>query len=89
MTYDPFSATGDSVIAPSRFTFAVVPDDIAKLDAVTKAIYVGIGGDVVVRSIDADADVTFRNVQAGTILDVRCAHVRATGTTAAGIVGLA
>ena len=55
----------------------------------TKAIYVGGQGDVTLRAIESDADVTFRNVPSGAILDVRTANIRATGTTATDIVGLA
>lgn len=89
MTFDPFDAASDSLTAPARRTFAITPDDQAELSVVSKAIYVGIGGDVVLRTVDSDTDVTFANVQNGTILDLRCLHVRATGTSAAGIVGLA
>ena len=54
-----------------------------------KALYVGTGGDIVLRGVGFTSDVTFRNVASGQILDVRASHVRATGTTAADIVALA
>ena len=49
----------------------------------------GTGGTLVVRGVDASADVTFRNVAAGQVLEVRARYIRATGTTAADLVALA
>ena len=89
MAIDPFASTVDSPTAPASYCFAVVPHDTNDVPRVTKAIYVGQGGDVTVRSIDGDADVTFVDVPAGMVLDVRVIAVRATGTTASDIVGLA
>ncbi|MEE4200897.1 spike base protein, RCAP_Rcc01079 family [Erythrobacter sp.] len=86
---DPFAASTDSVIAPARHAFAIIADDANDLALFTKALYIGTGGDLVVRPVDSDADVTFRNVQTGAILDVRCRAVRASGTSAADIVGFA
>lgn len=86
---DPFAPNSDSVFAPSRAPFAVVPSDTDPLPTVPKALYVGTAGDVALRGVGAGADVTFRNVGAGQMIDVRASHVRATGTTAADIVALA
>lgn len=86
---DPFHLTTDSLISPARQAFAVTPKDTQDLTLFTKAIYIGTGGNVVLRTIGSDADVTFTNVQSGSILDVRCTAVRASGTTASDIVGLA
>jgi len=89
MIDDPFRAQSDTAMAPAERCFAIMPDDSADLAMATKAIYVGQAGDVVLRSVNGGADVTFRNVPAGATLDVRVRAVRATGTTAADIVGLA
>jgi hypothetical protein len=89
MTIDPFAAAADSPIAPAELCFPIVPDDVSPLPRATKAIYLGAGGDVTVRTVRGDADVTFRNVPAGSVLDIRVIAVRATGTTAADIVALA
>ena len=86
---DPFTQNSDSVFAPSRAPFAIVPHDTDPLSTVPKALYVGTGGDLVLRGVGASADVTFRNVASGQLIDVRASHVRATGTTAADIVALA
>jgi len=79
----------DSPIAPAQNCFAIVPDDIQQLAHVTKALYVGGGGNLTCRALRSNADVTFTNVPSGYILDVRMVAVRATGTTAVGLVGLA
>lgn len=89
MPMDTFENSTDSLISPAQFCFAIAPNDTGDLDRVTKAIYVGQAGDVTLRALDNDNDVTFRNVASGAILDVRVRAVRATGTTAADIVGLA
>lgn len=89
MPKDTFQSTSDSVTAPASRCFEITPNDSVDLIEVTKAIYVGTGGDVTLRPLDGTSDVTFRNVQDGSILDVRVAALRVTGTTAADIVGLA
>lgn len=88
MIHDPFSKSVDSPTAPSRYCFTVVPDDVSLLPRATKAIYIGDEGDVTLLSVGGDQDVIFRNVPAGSILDVCVQAVRATGTTASSIIGL-
>ncbi|ODP39258.1 spike base protein, RCAP_Rcc01079 family [Sphingomonas turrisvirgatae] len=77
----------ERVTYPSRRVAAVTPHDSNALADVPKALYVGTGGNIALRAIDDSADVTFNNVPNGTILAVRASHVRATGTTASGIIG--
>jgi hypothetical protein len=89
MTTDLFASSADSPLAPSELCFAVQPDDTAALAFATKAIFVGTGGDVTLRTVRGSEDVTFRNVPDGAVIDVRVIAVRATGTTAADIVALA
>ena len=89
MANDIFARNSDSPSGPARRCFAVSPHDSDLLPVLTKAIYVGTGGDIVLRAAEDDADATFRSVPAGAILDVRVCAIRATGTTASDIVGLA
>lgn len=86
---DAFSRQADSPEAPSARPFAIVPSDAAPLANVPKALYIGTGGTVVLRTASGAADVTFKNLAGGQILPVRALYVRATGTTAADIVALA
>ena len=89
MTTDRYSAAAQSLIAPSDDFFAITPDDVAVLPRATKAIYVGTGGDVTVVSVRGDSPVTFAGVPDGAVLDLRVKAIRATGTTASNLVGLA
>lgn len=89
MPKDNFQNSSDSLIAPAQVCFHVTPHDTQELEAVTKAIYVGQGGDVTLRAVDSTSDTIFRNVQTGSILDVRVSAIRSTGTSASDIVGLA
>ncbi|MEM7703264.1 MAG: hypothetical protein AAF251_15105 [Pseudomonadota bacterium] len=89
MIKDPFANALESVVAPATDCFAITPDDSADLTTATKALFVGVGGDVVLRPVAGDTDVTFRNLPDGSVLDVRVRAIRSTGTTAGSLVGLA
>ena len=84
---DPFESYTDSLIAPAKHAFAITPDDNADLPMATKAIYVGTGGDLVIRLVDSAQDVTLVAVPAGSILPLRVKAMR-TISTASNIVGL-
>ena len=86
---DPFSHHADSAAAPSTNPFAVVPSNAVPLAAIPKALFVGTGGTLVLRTASGVADVTFKNCASGQIVPVRAQFVRATGTTASDIVALA
>lgn len=86
---DRFDTMVDTPSEPSRNAFPITPHATNEIDPLPKAVYIGTGGDLVGRSIEGGADVTFKNLQSGQILDVRFQYIRAIGTTAADIVGLA
>ncbi len=83
---DRFRSIGDSVAAPSRKPYRIVPSDSAALRIVPKGIYVGTGGDVTLRGVGAAEDVTYRNLPDASYIAVRASHVRATGTTASDMI---
>ncbi|MEL6540848.1 MAG: hypothetical protein AAFP79_15880 [Pseudomonadota bacterium] len=89
MLKDPFENALESVVAPATDCFSITPDDSEELQTATKALFIGVGGDVVIRSVAGETDVTFRNLPDGSVLDVRVRAVRSTGTTAGNLVGLA
>ncbi len=89
MTLDPFQNSANSLIAPARSAFPISPNDTNDLPEATRAIFVGEGGDITVRMVGNDSDSIFRNVSSGTLLPLRIKAVRANGTTAAQILGLA
>jgi hypothetical protein len=78
----------DHVSAPARRCIAVTPSDSDNLGAVTKAVYVGVEGDVSLVPIDNpdNAGILFKNVPSGSWLPVRARRIRATGTTATNLV---
>lgn len=86
---DRFEAQIDSASQPAREAFAITPHASNEVDPLPKAIFVGTGGNITLRAADSGADVVFRNVASGQILDVRARYVRASGTTATDLVGLA
>ena len=85
---DRFSGYADSVSAPATRAAAVVPNDTAELSEIPKALVVGTGGALVMRGAGGGADQIFKNVPSGAVLPFRAQYVRATGTTAADILGL-
>ncbi len=85
---DRFDAYATGLESPATDAFPVTPANGADLAQVTRAIYVGTAGHLVVR-MKAGATVTFKNVSSGAVLAVRAVGVEGTGTTATDIVGLA
>lgn len=85
MTFDPFAQFGGAPGMPARQAFAIVPGD--PLPALPAVIFVGRGGDVTLRAVDSETDVTYRDVPGGTYLTVRAAEIRAAGTTATDLIG--
>lgn len=86
---DHFDTRADSVFAPSRRPFPITPHDDAQVSPLPKALYVGTGGDVTLRGVDGSEDVVLRNLASGDRIEIRALFVRASGTTAQDIVGLA
>ena len=77
--------TADST-ASARRAAAVTPSDSTVLEN-TRALYVGVAGDVAVTLVEGGS-VTLVGVNAGTILPIQVVAVLATGTTATSIVAL-
>lgn len=83
---DQFRHDADDADNPSRRPYAIVPHDANPLPYLPKGIYVGTGGNVTLRGVDSDSDVTYRNLPDASYIAVRATHVRATGTTAADLI---
>ena len=84
---DQFKDYPTTLTSPATSAFAVVPSDTAPLTAITRALYVGQGGDISVEMQNGQI-VTYQNVQSGSILALRTIKIRASGTTASGIVAM-
>lgn len=84
---DSYEYFTKSILAPLDEAFSVTPSDTADLPYVTRSLMVTAAGDVSVVMKSGDT-VTLPGLEPGTIYPIRVARVRATGTTATGIVGL-
>lgn len=82
------AAQSDTIWSPGRNHAAVTTHNTNPLATVPKALFVGTGGNIALRAVDATADVLFKNVPSGFILPVRAQYVRTTNTTAADIVAI-
>ncbi len=84
---DKFSNFPTTPISPARSGAQVTPSDATALTQVSRALYVGQGGDLDVTLADGDT-VIFEAVPGGSLLPIRAEFVRASGTTASGIIAL-
>lgn len=78
--------TSDSTVS-SYSAAAVTPSDSTVI-LVTRALYVGVGGNIAVGMGYDSSQVTFVNVPTGSILPIQVSQVLATGTTATNIIAL-
>lgn len=76
-----------SMSYPAEHAEAVTPSDSTDLVVVSRALYVGVTGDVAV-VMASGAAVTFVGVAAGSLLPIRVSRVKATATTATSILAL-
>lgn len=85
---DIFANHADQVSAPATRAVTVTPHDTAPLTDIPKALFVGSGGNLALRGVGGGVDTLWKNVPAGTVLPIRAAFVRATGTSAGDILAL-
>lgn len=91
---DIFQYNPELLTAPARNAYEVTPDDNADLDPVPRELYIGTGGNLSLTmqgyedEMQPGATVTIQNVPDGSRVPYRAIRVRATGTTAAGIVAI-
>lgn len=77
----------EGLTSPADNAVAVTPSDTAPLTYVSRALYIGVAGNVAV-TMQGGGNVTFVGIPAGTVLPIRATHVRSTSTTATSIVNL-
>lgn len=85
---DRFNSRAEGLTAPARHGFDITPADGADLGELTRALYVGGAGNVTL-VMASGAEVTLAGLLAGSLLPLRVRRVKATGTTATALVGLA
>lgn len=69
--------------------FRTIACDTERLSQANKAVYIGSSGDLVMMPVDSASPMTFHNVAACSVLDIRPRAEKSTGLTAADLVGLA
>ena len=84
---DNFNTFTHGPTAPIRGGAAITPHDTNDLSETTRAIYVGVSGDVKINTADGDT-ITFVGLAAGIIHPIRASRVYSTGTDATDILGL-
>lgn len=84
---DRFETMANGADSPATHGFPIVPNDSTDLQEITRAIYVGAPGTVVLVLLSG-AELTLAGIAAGTILPLRVRRVKATGTTASSVIGL-
>lgn len=84
---DTFTDRAQAPGAPATTGQAVTPSDTVDLTNVSRWLFVGGAGNVVVIT-SAGTTLTFTGVAAGTLLPIRVSRVKATGTTATNMVAL-
>ena len=84
---DNFENIRPALESPAEGVLEVTPDDGTDLTVVSRALFIGVAGDIAVQAKDGST-ATFSNLIAGFILPIRATRVLATGTTASGIVAL-
>jgi hypothetical protein len=82
--FDKFYSTLDS---PASFAFEITPNN-SPMEFVTRSIYVGSNGDLVVSFVDnPNTALTFENILGGQVYQFRISTVYA-NTTCTGVVGM-
>lgn len=74
--------------SPARNGFAVTPSDSTDFTAVPRALWVGVGGDIVGILQGDSATVTIKNVASGALVPLAFKRVYSTGTSATYMVGV-
>ena len=83
---DLFKTAAPGLDSPASGLFPVIPSDAVDLPNATRGINVTVAGNVRVTTVDGSEGTVY--VAAGGVFPVRAQRVWATGTDAAGIVGL-
>lgn len=73
---------------PATGAEPITPSNTVEMDAISRGIYVGVGGDIVVVPASGDGTILFKGAVAGSIIPIRAKRVNATGTTATDLVSL-
>lgn len=82
---DDFESCSSTLSSPPGGGEPVTPSDSTELSKVSRSIYVGVSGHLVVVMKDGTV-LTYKNLAAGMLHPIRAKRINATGTTATDIV---
>lgn len=85
---DNFESMSGGLESPLERSFVIDPATSETLPRTTRAFYVGGDGNAVVRFVGDSTDRPLTGLKAGYPYPFRLTHVRASGLTASGLVGL-
>jgi hypothetical protein len=85
---DTFKQQPETEWSPATSSVSVTPSDTEQLTYLSRALYVGVSGNVSVKLRDDTNAVVFVGVAEGTILPLQVKQVTATNTTATNIIAL-
>lgn len=72
---EKFFGQVETLSDPANDGFAVVPSDDTPLDEGVKYLFVGTGGDLVLKGVNGDTALTFKNIPSGAFIPFRAAYV--------------
>jgi hypothetical protein len=84
---DRFASHAPSLTGPASSGFPVSPSDSLDLPEITRALYIGSGGELTVAMASGQV-LRFEAVPDGALLPLRVSRVYATDTSAEAIIGL-
>jgi hypothetical protein len=87
MGTDNFKGVPTDLSSPGLNAATVTPSDSADITFSSRALYIGVTGDVTVNMAGNGSSILFKSVPVG-ILPIRVSRVLATGTTATNIVAV-
>ncbi|MEN1729402.1 MAG: hypothetical protein AAGJ52_13280 [Pseudomonadota bacterium] len=87
MILDLFKGVTAGLESPAETLEEISPNDASDLAHVTRALYIGTGGNLRVTA-KGGATVTIPNLPSGSVLPIRVSRVHETATTASGLIGL-
>ncbi len=84
---DRYQGSAGTATGPARKLRVVTPHDTNELEYATNGILAKVAGDLSIVAVD-DTDPVTVPIAAGQVLPIRAKIIRATGTSATGIVAL-
>ena len=83
---DKFATRAEDITGPANSGFTITPNDATELPEITRAIYIGNGGNLSVE-MNKGGTLEFVNVPSGSLMPIRAKKVLE-ATTATSLIGI-